>query len=130
MIEQRIDLGHRIDIEAEIGTAQGLALLDEIALASDRLTALVLDEAGVLAALGADPGAVTEHDDVLAPVRMQVLGAARAVGLQAVVAPAVDNDDIDAYRAAVVRARAQGYDGARCTHPAQVAVANEVFTRP
>jgi citrate lyase beta subunit len=35
MVEQRIDLAHRIDIEAEIATAQGLALLDEIALASD-----------------------------------------------------------------------------------------------
>jgi len=129
MIERRIDLGHRIDIEAEIGTAQGLALLEEISLASDRLTALVLDEAGVLEALGAGDEAVTAGDDVLAPLRMQVLVAARAVGLQAVIAPAVD-DDTDAYRAALVRARGQGYDGARCAHPVQVALANEVFAGP
>lgn len=126
MIERRIDLGHRIDIEAEIGTAQGLALLDEIALASDRLDALVLDEAGVLAALGAGD-TTTDNDDVLAPLRLQVLVTARAVGVRAIVAPAVDGDDKAAYRAAIERARALGYDGARCTHPAQVTLANEVF---
>jgi len=130
MIERRIDLGHQIDIDAEIGTAQGLALLEEISLASDRVTALVLDEAGVLEALGAGDEAVTDHDDVLGPIRLQVLVAARAVGLQAVIAPAVDDDNKDAYRAALVRARAQGYDGARCTHPIQVALANEVFAGP
>jgi len=130
MIEQRIDLEHRIDIEAEIGTAQGLALLEEISLASDRLTALVLDETGVLEALGADDDAVTAGDDVLGPIRLRVLVAARAVGLHAVVAPAVDDDNKDAFRAALVRARAQGYDGARCTHPVQVALANEVFVGP
>ena len=130
MIEQRIDLGHRIDIEAEIGTAQGLALLEEISLASDRLTALVLDAKGVLEALGADDDAVKAGDDVLGPIRLRVLVAARAVGLHAVVAPAVDDDNKDAFRAALVRARAQGYDGARCTHPVQVALANEVFVGP
>ena len=130
MIEQRIDLDHRIDIEAEIGTAQGLALLDEISLASDRLTTLVLDEAGVLEALGADDDAVTAGDDMLGSIRLEVLVAARAVGLHAVVAPAVDDDKDDAFRAALVRARAQGYDGARCTHPVQVTLANEVFTGP
>jgi len=127
MIEQRIDLGHRIDIEAEIGTAQGLALLEEISLASDRLTTLVLDETGVLEALGADDDTVTAGDDMLGPIRLRVLVAARAVGLNAIVAPAVDDDNKDAFRAVLVRARAQGYDGARCTHPVQVALANEVF---
>ena len=126
MIEQRIDLGHRIVIEAEIATAQALALLDEIALVSDRLDALVLDEAGLLAALGAD-GDPTTNDDVLTSLRLQVLVAARAVGLHAVVAPAVAGDDRSAYRATVERAGAVGYDGARCTHPAQVTLANEVF---
>lgn len=126
MIEQRIDLNHRIDIEAEIATAQALVLLDEFALASDRLDALLLDEASVLAALGASD-TLTDHDDVLVPFRLQLLVAARAVGLHAVVAPAVDGDDEAAYRATVERARAVGYDGVRCTHPAQVTVVNEVF---
>jgi citrate lyase subunit beta/citryl-CoA lyase len=127
MIERRIDLGHRIDIQAEIATAQALALLDEIALASDRLDALVLDEAGVLSALGAGDGAMTTQDDVLASLRLQMLVTARAVGLDAVVAPAVDGDDEAAYRATIGRAQALGYDGARCTHPTQVTLANEVF---
>jgi citrate lyase subunit beta/citryl-CoA lyase len=126
MIEQRIDLGHRIDIEAEIATAQGMALLDEIALASDRLDALVLDEAGVLAALGAEDGPMTDNDEVLAPLRLQVLVTARAVGLHVVVAPAAGGDTAT-YRATIERARTLGYDGARCTHPVQVNLANEVF---
>lgn len=47
-----IELDRRSDIHAAIATAQALALLDEIALASDRLDALVLDDAGLLAMVG------------------------------------------------------------------------------
>lgn len=127
MIEQRLDLGHRIDIDAEIATAQALALLEEITLVSDRLDALVLDEAAVLAALGAARGPTAEHDAVLAPLRLRVLVAARAVGVQALVAPAVDGDDTEAFRSAASRAHALGYDGVRCTDPAQVTHVNKVY---
>lgn len=122
MIEQRIDLAHRIDIDAEIAGAQALMLLDEIALASERLEALVLDEAAVVTALGAtdDAGAA------LAAVRVRVLTVARAVGVEAVVAPAEPADDA-AYRDAIASAAALGFDGARATHPGRVKAVNAVF---
>lgn len=116
MVEQRIDLAHRIDIEAEIATAQALALLDEIALASDRLEALVLDEAGALEALGATvttdgSNPTTALADALAHYGMRVLVAARAVGADAVIAPCTDDEDHDAFAGVVQTVRALGYNG-------------------
>lgn len=125
MIEQRLDLGHQIGIEAEIATPQALALLDDIALASDRLEALVLDEAGIVTALGLD---ATGTGDGFEIIRLQVAVAARAAELVAVIAPDVDGANPDAYRTAIERARALGYRGARCSHPSQVDVANRAFT--
>lgn len=126
MIEQRIDLAHHIDIEIEIATAAGLAGLDELALASERITALVLDEAGVLAALGVP--AAARADDALASIRTRVLTVARAIGTDAVVAPPSDlaPDDL---RATTSAAQALGVDGARTTDPPQVAALHSVFTR-
>jgi citrate lyase subunit beta/citryl-CoA lyase len=126
MIEQRLDLGHRIGIEAEIATPQALALLDEIALASERLEALVLDEAGIAATLGLDAAGA---EAALGIVRVQVAVAARAAEVVAVLAPDVEGADPDAYRTVIERAEALGYDGARCTHPTQVDIANQVFAQ-
>ncbi|CAN5908149.1 hypothetical protein BH23ACT10_BH23ACT10_32420 [soil metagenome] len=59
-------------------------------LASDRLDCLVLDETGVLTALG---GSVTGQSLSMDVMGVQVLATARAVGLDAIVAPLVDGDD-------------------------------------
>jgi citrate lyase subunit beta/citryl-CoA lyase len=127
MIEERIDLAHAIGIEAQIDSAQGLTLVDEIAIAGDRLEALVFDAAGMAASLGSAVAAHGDAHDILHTVRMTLLVAARTAGLQA-----VDAYDAqirgDAYRAAVERSRALGYDGAWCRHPEQVAPANEAFS--
>lgn len=139
MIEHRIDLAHPIGIEAEIAGAAGLVLLDEVVVASDRLEAVVLDEAGVATALGAPdpraPGVVA----ALAPHRLAVLTAARAAGLEAVLDPVVERGDRDeergrdttadtgTYHARIADARTLGYDGARCSHPTQVKAATTVF---
>jgi citrate lyase beta subunit len=122
MIEDRIDLAHTIGIEAQIGSAQGLTLIDEIAIAADRLEVLVFDAGGVAESLGttgADPL------DALHAMRMNVLVAARTAGLQAVDRSGTDGDG---YRAAAERSRALGFDGAWCTHPEQVGQANELFS--
>lgn len=137
MIEQRIDLAHPIGIEAEIAGAAGLVLLDEVVVASDRLEAVVLDEAGVATALGAPDPQASGVTAALAPHRLAVLTAARAAGLEAVLDPVVERGDgdgehgrdaaADTYRARIADARALGYDGARCTHPTQVKAATAVF---
>jgi citrate lyase subunit beta / citryl-CoA lyase len=126
MIEERIDLAHRIGIEAQIDNAQGLTLIDEVAIASDRLEALLFDAAGMAESLGSARTIDADDHGMLQAVRLTVLVAARTAGLQA-----LDHYGAqirgDAYRAAAQRSRLLGYDGAWCTHPDQVAHANEVF---
>ena len=124
MIEQRLDAEHPIAIEAEIADAGAFALRDQIAVASDRLVALVVDLVGVATSLGApDPTGAPERWQ---PVLLDVLATARAAGLQAIV-DASELRDKDAYRAALAPARSLGFDGAWCTHPVQVDLANAVF---
>lgn len=127
MIEERIDLAHAIGIEAQIDSAQGLTLVDEIAIAADRLEALVFDAAGMAASLGTAIAAGADAQDILHTVRMTLLVAARTAGLQAVDAYGTQIRG-DAYRAAADRSRTLGYDGAWCRHPEQVAQANEIFS--
>ena len=127
MIEDRIDLAHTIGIEAQIGSAQGLTLIDEIAIAADRLEVLVFDAGAVAESLGTASATAADPLGVLHAVRMNALVAARTAGLQA-----VDHHDTDArgdaYRAAAERSRALGFDGAWCTHPEQIGQANELFS--
>lgn len=127
MISERIDLAHEIGIEAQIDNAQGLTLIDEIAIASDRLEALVFDAAGMAESLGSPALLDADVHGPLHTVRMTALVAARTAGLQAVDVYGA-TVRADAYRAAVERSRLLGYDGAWCTHPDQVKHANEVFS--
>ena len=125
MIEERIDLAHRIGVEAQIDNVHGLSLVDEIAIASDRLEALVFDAGGVAASLGSAVGA--DDHGALHAVRTTVLVAARTADLQAIDVSGARTRG-DAYRTAVERSRELGYDGAWCTLPDQVAHANAVFS--
>ena len=126
MIEQRIDLAHRIGIEAQIDGAQGLTLVDDIAIASDRLEALIFHAGGMAAALRSNPGAYSPGDPLHA-VRMRVLVAARTAELQAIDVGTLDASQ-DGYTAAAQRARALGFDGTWCTHPNQIRAANESYS--
>jgi len=120
MVEDEHGLEDRIGLEAQVGNAPGLALLDEIAFASDRLEALVLAPADLAASLGGVAGA--------AWVQQRVLVSARAAGLQAVDGPYGRVRDRDGHRAATQAARALGYDGSWVLNPQQAEVAREVFT--
>ena len=55
--------------------------------------------------------------------------AAREAGILALGYPGsiANFSDLDAYRADIARARALGFDGGSCIHPAQVAILNEGF---
>jgi citrate lyase beta subunit len=127
MIEDRIDLAHAIGIEAQIGSAQALTLVDEIAMAADRLEALIFDARGVAESLGTAQATSGDPHGILHAVRLTVLVAARTTGLQAVDISGVDAEG-DAYRAAAEHSRMLGFDGAWCTHPNQVVQANELFS--
>ncbi|MFC8077929.1 HpcH/HpaI aldolase/citrate lyase family protein [Streptomyces sp. NPDC057307] len=72
-----------------------------------------------------DPG---PGDDLLDWARGLTVAHTAAHGLLSAVAPvSVHTSDPEAFRASSVRLRALGFQGRACIHPAQVAVANEVF---
>jgi citrate lyase subunit beta/citryl-CoA lyase len=115
-----------VPAEAQIETARGLALCEQIA-AAPGLEALVLGPGDLAASLGVPElrigaGAHLEY----ALVRVAV--AARAFGLAVVDGPWAALDDPDGLRASALRARALGYDGKWCIHPAQVEICDDVFT--
>ncbi|MCX7624239.1 MAG: CoA ester lyase [Thermomicrobium sp.] len=135
-MEARLRLDERIRIEAQIETARGLATVEAIAGASDRLRALVFGP-GDYAASVAMPmtaiGTFDRWDEAYGGSRLdypmqRMLVAARMWGLLAIDGPYADFRDAAGLRRAALRARALGYDGKWCIHPAQIAVVNEVFT--
>jgi citrate lyase subunit beta/citryl-CoA lyase len=58
----------------------------------------------------------------------RILVAGRVAGLRVIDGPYADYRDGDGFRRACLTARALGYDGKWCIHPAQIAIANEVFS--
>lgn len=61
-------------------------------------------------------------------VRVQVLAAARSAGIDAIDAPYPGYAELDGCRRAASHASLLGYEGKWAIHPAQVPVANDVFT--
>ena len=109
-----------------VETARGLQAVGEIAGASPRLRRLMfgaVDLAADLAIdLGDDAGATTH-------ARFAIACASRAAGLDAPIDTAyADFSNVEGLRTTTLRARALGYTGKACIHPAQIAVVNEVFT--
>ncbi len=124
MVEEEAGRERPLALQALIETAAGLGRVREIALASDRLEALIVGYADLGASLGRSPAA-GEH---WLPVLDAVLVAARAGGLQAIDGPHLDISDLDGMRAAAGRARTLGYDGKWALHPTQVEPLNEIFS--
>jgi len=119
--------GQRIGVQALVETARGVARVAEIAGAGGRLEALLLGYADLAASLGLR----AKEDELVAlwlPVQSAVLVAARAAGLQAVDGPHLGIRDDEAFRAAVGRTRALGFDGRWAIHPAQVTALNELLS--
>src|SRR5262249_19797184 len=125
-VESRDELeGLPVPSEAQIETALGLVECERIA-AAPGLEALVLGPGDLAASLGVPEltigsGAHVEH------ALFRVAVAARAFGLAAIDGPHAVLGDEAGPRASAERARAFGYDGKWCIHPAQIAVCNDVF---
>ena len=125
----------RIGLEVQIEDAPGLARVNEIAAASQRLQSLVFGPGDFMASMGmgslnvgsAIPGYDGDHFHY---VLMGILVAARAHGLQAIDGPYVAIRDLGGFRASAAKAAALGYDGKWVLHPDQVAAGNEIFTPP
>ena len=126
MVEDQHGIAEPIGLELGVETAGGLSLVDEIAFASERTEALVVDGTDVAASLGL-PLEGAERDGTVAWARRRVLVAARSAGLQAVDGPYARLRDTDGFRAAAARSRDTGFDGTWCVHPSHVEVANAAF---
>jgi citrate lyase subunit beta/citryl-CoA lyase len=126
-------LGRRdAGIEAQIEDAAGLAAVEEIAPATERLVALVFGPIDMGASLGirafAGDGPEGYSGDVWHYARFRILVSARTAGLAAVDGPSLVLDDLDRVRASAALAAASGYDGKWVIHPSQIDVVNEAFT--
>ncbi|WP_333894090.1 CoA ester lyase [Mycolicibacterium gadium] len=132
-LEAKLGLSRPIAVEVLIEEAEGLLNAAEIARASPRVEAVIFGAGDLSASLWArvdgNFGPAGDYPgDYWHAVRVQVLAAARAAGVYAIDAPYPGYRDEDGYRREAQRASLLGYDGKWAIHPAQVVLANEIFT--
>src|ERR1700761_3553824 len=125
--------GDPIGIDVQIEDARGLAAVEAIAAASDRLESLVFGPADFMASIGMPSLTVGQADsgyagDAFYYPLMRILVAARAHGLQAIDGPYVKIRDVDGFRRAAGSVAALGFDGKWVLHPDQITAGNEMFT--
>ena len=119
--------GTSLGVQALIETAAGLARVNEIAMSSPRLEALIIGYADLAASLGRPPSA--RHDPGRWAFTLDaVLVAARSAGIQAIDGPHLQIDDLEGLELAATRARDLGYDGKWALHPSQIDPINQIFT--
>jgi citrate lyase beta subunit len=126
----------KIRLDAQIESAEGLANVDSIARATDRLTALHFGPGDFAASVGMPQtsiGVMDEWDEVYPGHRFhyamqRIVVAARAAGLSVLDGPVADYSDEEGLRKSCLIARSLGFDGKWCIHPAQIGIVNEVFS--
>lgn len=134
-IETTRGLATRIGIEAQIETARGFLYAREIAGGSSRLDALIFGPGDFAASMHMPATGIGELDswDESYPghrwhaAMHAVVAAARANGLRCMDGPYAAFKDADGLERAGRIARAMGFDGKQCIHPAQLPVVNAVF---
>jgi citrate lyase subunit beta/citryl-CoA lyase len=116
-----------IGLEAQIETARGLALAEQIAAGGGaRLEALVFGPADLAASLGVP--VLTIGAGVTDYALAQVVAAARASGLQALDGPHGRLGDDLGLVLSARRALEHGYDGKWVIHPDQIEPVNRIFS--
>ena len=115
-----------IGLMAIVETARGLVAVDAIAAASPRLRRLVFGAVDLASDMLID---LDDDDGAAAQARFAIARASRAAGLEAPLDTAfVDIHDSERLRASALRARALGFAGKACIHPAQLEIVNQVFS--
>jgi citrate lyase subunit beta/citryl-CoA lyase len=136
-LELAMDLEQgRIEIEAQIESAEGLTNVDSIASATSRLEALHFGPGDFAASVSmpqASIGVMDEWDEVYPGHRFhyamqRIVVAARAAGLRVLDGPVADYGDEEGLQRSCLIARSLGFDGKWCIHPAQIAIVNEAFS--
>jgi citrate lyase subunit beta/citryl-CoA lyase len=117
-------LAGTVRIIAWIESAEGVANVETICRASPRLIGASIgaeDYATSLGVMRTRGGLEIEY------ARARVANAALAAGLVPIDCPEPDYQDLEHFERDIRHARALGYRGKYCIHPAQVEVANRVF---
>jgi citrate lyase subunit beta/citryl-CoA lyase len=135
-LETALGMTAPVGLEVQIESARGLASCEAIASANPRVETLVFGPGDYAASIGmplAAIGTADRWDDAYPGHRwdyplQRILVAGRAAGTRVIDGPYADFRDLDGFRRSCQTARALGYDGKWCIHPAQVPIANEVFT--
>lgn len=122
--ERGLPVGHTRLI-AMIETAGGLARVNEIAAASERLVAITIGCEDLSVELGMEP-----TEDALYFPSMALLTAARAAGILPIgyLASVAQFQDRERFRAVVRRSRRLGFAGGFAIHPNQVDILEEEFS--
>lgn len=131
-VDELLDLDRLL---ASLGSTAGVVPLLESARAvlragelarAPRVQRLQIGEADLRADVGITPG---PDERELLYSRSHVVFASAAAGIKPPIAPVSTNfRDLDAFRESTVELARLGFVGRACIHPAQVAIANEVFT--
>ena len=132
-IEMAKGFATRVGLEALIETALGMANVEAIAQFGGRLEALhfgVADFAASMRARTVNIGGLNPDypGDQWHAAIARMVTACRAYGLRPIDGPFGDFSDPDGYTAGARRAAALGCEGKWAIHPAQVTLANEVFS--
>lgn len=135
-IEARCQLPHRIGIEAQVETAAGFVALREIATSSSRLESLIFGSGDYAASMRMPLASIGEPDDHDAAypghrwhaVMHGIVATARASGLRCMDGPFANYRDTEGLARSAAIARAMGFDGKQCIHPAQLGTVNAAFS--
>ena len=133
-IEQDIGLKQRIGIELLIEEVEGIQNVDEIAAATPRLEAMVFGMGDYSASQGVDVKEAMSSGDSVYPgdiwhyQRRRVVIACRAAGIDAVDGPFGNFRDPESYEREATRAMVLVCVGKWAIHPAQVEIAQRVFS--
>jgi malyl-CoA/(S)-citramalyl-CoA lyase len=121
--ERELPRENPLQIEALIESARGVANVDAIAGASDRMAALVFGAGDYQVDMGSI-GEPARWDFALA----RIANAARAFGLAPIDSPFVEIANTARLTELARMAAAEGFEGKMCIHPSQIPIVNAAFT--
>lgn len=135
-VESHMGLSNPIGIEAQIETAGGFVNLKEIGQSSSRLESLTFGPGDYAASMQmplSNIGVSDMHDAIYPGHRWHavvhtIVAVARTNELRCVDGPYANYKDEEGFENACRIALAMGFDGKQCIHPAQLAIANTIFS--
>jgi citrate lyase subunit beta/citryl-CoA lyase len=114
-----------VRIIAWIESAEGIANVESICCSSPRLIGASMGAEDYATSLGVMR---TREGREIEFARARLANAAMAAGLVPIDCPEPDYQDLAHFERDITHARALGYRGKYCIHPAQVGIANRVFS--